>query len=170
MGNPTFFKDDAAVTAGEARVPLANFDNGCNPVASCSNGIGINIDGGALPDVGTGATKYDYSPGWNWTLQDQFENARTGQIGQLIGGNGTVPRDGNQIYTWDTEALLYTAAGAASSGGLEGTLPDSTIRDATNADNSGTSPGNREPVPGATITPVGNASVVSLAAGWVSVP
>ena len=113
MGNPTFFVDDAAVTAGETRVPLANFDNGCNPAASCSSGIGINIGGGAL-----------------------------------IGGTG-----------------ITLVAGWPGSGGLEGTLPDNTIRDATNAANSG-----GKPVPGAVITPVGNASVVSLAAGWVSVP
>ena len=160
MGNPTFFKDDAAVTAGEARVPLANFDNGCNPVASNSNGIGINMSGGALP-----AETAPGMAGWNWTLLDQHGDARQGQIGQLIGGNGTVPRNGNQPYTWDTAALLYTSAGAASSGGLEGTLPDVTVRDATNAANV-----NGAPVAGAEITPVGNASLVTLGAGWVSVP
>jgi len=145
MGNPTYFQDDTAVTAGEARVPLANFDNGCNSVASNSNGIGINIDGGALPDING---LYAYSPGWNWTLEDQFENTRQGQIGQLIGGSG---------ITLDTDW--------PGSGGTEGTAPDATIRDATNADNV-----DGAPVAGAEITTVGNASLVTLAAGWVSVP
>ena len=143
MGNPTFFKDDAAITAGEARVPLANFDNGCNPVASNSNGIGINMSGGALP-----AETAPGMAGWNWTLLDQHGDARQGQIGQLIGGTGITP-----------------FAGYPSSGGTEGTLPDGTIRDATNAANV-----NGAPVAGAEITTIGNASVVSLAAGWVSVP
>ena len=144
MGNPTLFKDDAAITAGEARVPLANFDNGCNPVASNSNGIGINIGGGALPDIDG---QYAYSPGWNWTLEDQFENTRQAQLGQLIGGDG---------ITLDTDW--------PGSGGNEGTLPDGVIRDATNAANV-----DGAPVAGAEITIVGNASVVTLAAGWVSV-
>ena len=141
MGNPTFFQDDAAVTAGKARVPLANFDNGCNPVASNSNGIGINIDGGALP-----AETAPGMQGWNWTLLDQFENARDGQIGQLIGGSG---------ITLDTDW--------PGSGGTEGTAPDATIRDATNADNV-----DGAPVAGAEITAVGNASLLTLGAGWVS--
>ena len=99
MANPTFFIEDASVTAREAEVPLASFDNGCN-LAGAGPGIGINALGGAV--VGTPE---------QFTLLDQFGNARVGQLGQHIGGPG------------------YSAAG--TSNGQEGTLPDGVIRTGT---------------------------------------
>jgi len=71
------FVDDAAVTAGEARVPAADFDNGVNAGASCAPGIGIATDQANLQNT---------LP--NWTLLDQHGNARNAQIGQCIGGPG----------------------------------------------------------------------------------
>ena len=99
MANPTFFIEDDSVTAREAEVPLASFDNGCN-LAGAGPGIGINALGGAV--VGTPE---------QFTLLDQFGNARVGQLGQHIGGPG------------------YSAAG--TSNGQEGTLPDAVIRTGT---------------------------------------
>lgn len=74
-----------------------------------------------------------------FTLLDQHGNTRQAQISQSIGG------------------FPYVAAAAyPSSGGTEGTLPDATIRTGTNDGNG-------------VITPVGNASLVTLGAGWVAV-
>jgi hypothetical protein len=160
MGNPTFYSDDAAITAGQSRVTGADFEDGCNPSASCAHGLGINIDGGALP-AETGFN----SEGFNWTLQDQDSVARTPQVSQVIGGDGTVPRSGNVATTWDTTQVLYTVQGAASSGGISGngSAHGESISDATNPANVDGSP-----VAGATITEVGNATLTSLGAGWVS--
>ena len=74
---PTFFVDDAAVTARSAEVPNADWDTGNNIAASCAHGIGINFEGGAV--VGTPE---------QFTLEDQRGIARTTQISQLIGGSG----------------------------------------------------------------------------------
>lgn len=79
----TFFVDDAAVTAGEARVPNADFDTGMNFGGSNAPGVGINQGGGAV--VGTPE---------QFTLLDQGRPgvgtpvAREAQISQCIGGPG----------------------------------------------------------------------------------
>jgi hypothetical protein len=49
MGEPTVFIDDAAVTAREAEVPAANFDNGMN----------LGGQEGTLPD---GAVRFGDNP------------------------------------------------------------------------------------------------------------
>jgi hypothetical protein len=160
--NPTMFRNDTAIAARAAEVPEADFTNGVNN-ASCSMGIGINAGGGAV--VGTPE---------QFTLASQFGTEgvadRLSQISQSIGGLPSVPRDGNQEFTWDTSQALYTVAGAASSGGTggpDGTLPEATIaivtlptQAAKDADSS---------VDGF-VTPTGGASLTSLAAGWTSVP
>ena len=74
---PTYFVDDAAVTAREAEVTAADFDNGCNLAGSNGAGIGINMNEGAV--VGT--------PN-QFTLLDQHGDAREAQISQHIGGSG----------------------------------------------------------------------------------
>jgi len=71
------FIDDAAVTAGEARVTAADFDSGMNAGASNAPGIGIATDNPGLDES---------LP--EWTLLDQHGNARDAQISQLIGGPG----------------------------------------------------------------------------------
>lgn len=52
-----------------------------------------------------------------------------------------------------------------SSGGQEGTLPDSVIRGATNAPNVG-----GEPDPVAVPTVVGGATLTDIVVGWTAVP
>ncbi len=150
----TYFIDDIAQTAREAEVTAADFDNGMNLGASNACGIGINMNEGAI--VGTPE---------QFTLLDQNGLARAGQISQHISGLGSVPRTGDQEFTWDRSQPLYTPAGAASSGGQVGTLPDSTVRfgDApTQAAKDAA-----EPSIDGTIIPIGNATLTTLAGGWV---
>jgi hypothetical protein len=151
----SFFIDDAAVSALETRVPDASVDSGAFG-GSC-NGAGI----------GTLTTNLEQSLP-NWTLEDQFENPRTSQIGQLIGGNGIVPRTGNVATTWDKTQVLYTLQGAVSSGGTEGTLPDSTIRlyDGDDLPTRAEKEANPD-LDGQLTLPASSASLVDLAIGWV---
>ena len=147
---PTFFIDDAAFAARGAEVPGATFNSGCGGGASNAHGIGINVGGGAI--IGTPE---------QFTLNDQFGNARQSQRSQCIGGNGTVPRSGNVATTWDKSQALYSENGAASSGGTEGTAPDAVIR--VVADSSAES--------GGVITlPAEGAWLTDLATGWVEDP
>ena len=154
MSEPTYFLDDVAQTAREAEVTAADFDNGLNLGGSCAPGIGINMNEGAV--IGEPQ---------QFTLLDQHGNPRAAQIGQSIGGFPSVPRTGNQQFTWDRSQPLYSAAGAASSGGQAGTLPDGVIRfgslptqAAKDADSS---------LDG-TILNVANATLITLAEGWVA--
>ena len=73
----------------------------------------------------------------NWTLLDQFGNTRANQRSQHIGGDGI--------------------SEAGTSSGQEGTLPDSTIRLAEEADMTGN---------GALAFPKFGAALNSLAIGW----
>jgi hypothetical protein len=102
MGEPTSFIDTVAVAAREPEVPAADFLDGCNLAGSCAHGIGINMNEGAV--VGT--------PN-QFTLLDQFGDARAAQISQHIGGSGL---------------------GA----GTPGTEPDAVIRFGTNGPGDGT--------------------------------
>ena len=108
--NPTFFEIDPTTVARAAEVPNANFNNGCNAASSCSPGIGINMNGGAV--VGSDE---------QFTLLDQDEDPRTPQVGQYVGGAGFVNR---AVNDWP------------SSGGLpgKGTAP---IRDCTPGNGDG---------------------------------
>jgi hypothetical protein len=139
MGEPTVFVDDAAVTARKLEVPGANFDNGCNLAGSCAAGIGINMNEGAV--VGTPE---------QFTLLDQFGDARDAQISQSIGG---LPYVNRSTVPWP------------GSGGLEGTLPDSVIRFGTNPTQAAK---DAAPALDGTMTFVGNAALIDLAAGWVA--
>lgn len=131
MTEATYFVDDLAVAARAAEVPDADFDTGMNIGGSNACGIGINIDQGAV--VGEPQ---------QFTLLDQFDNARAAQISQSIGG--------------------YPYADPAdwpSSGGTEGTAPEAVIRagdPSANGDGA--------------IVPVGNATLTDIAVGWVTVP
>jgi hypothetical protein len=118
----SFFVDDAALSAQNTRVPDAIGNSGMLGGASNAPGIGISTENPGLEEV------LDSSGNGSWSLLDQHENARDSQIGQLLGGNGITPRDGDQPFTWDKSQPLYTDNGAASSGGAEGTAPDATIR------------------------------------------
>lgn len=137
MADPTSFVDTNAVIARGAEVPLADFGNGCNNAGSCAHGIGINIDGG--PVVGTPD---------QFTLLDQHGNARAAQISQSIGG---YPYVANAAYP--------------SSGGTEGTAPDSVIRTGTLPTQAAK---DADPALDGTIIPVGNATLIDLNAGWVA--
>ena len=100
---PQFFRDDLAVAARAAEVPLASFETGMNNGGSCACGIGINGLGGAV--VGTPE---------QFTLLDQRGIARIAQISQSIGG------------------YPYAApADYPLSGGTEGVLPEAAIGLAT---------------------------------------
>ena len=121
------FVDDAAVTARTAEVPNAVWNSGMlGGGQNCGIGIG--------PQTGL----EESLP--NWTLLDQFGDARDGQVGQCIGGPGyTDPDD------------------YPSSGGSEGKLPEATIR-AQDQDNMTGD--------GALSFPAPNAVLTDLADGW----
>jgi len=72
----TTFRNSTTIAARTPEVPNASWTTGCNN-ASCSPGVGIATD---QPDLDESLP--------SWTLLDQFEDARTPQISQLIGGNG----------------------------------------------------------------------------------
>ena len=95
------FADDTAALGREAEVPNANWNSGMLGGGGAGPGIGISTENPGLDES---------LP--NWTLLDQFGNARAGQVGQNIGGLGFVDRGS---VPWP------------SSGGNEGTAPDSTI-------------------------------------------
>jgi hypothetical protein len=145
MGEPTVFQDDAAATARALEVTGASFANGMNLGGSCAPGLGINMNEGAV--VGTPE---------QFTLEDQFENVRVPQIGQSIGGLPYVDRSS---IDWP------------GSGGLPGTEPDASIRfgdNPTNPEKEAAVAGNSGPSIDGTITPIANATLVTLGAGWVA--
>lgn len=120
QAQPTFFVDDAAVTALDTRVPAASTDTGMNFGASNNPGIGISDQN---PDL------QESLP--SWTLLDQHGNARDGQISQVIGGDGIT-----DVADWP------------GSGGTEGTLPDATIRFGANPANVNGQPDNDAAITG----------------------
>jgi len=120
QAQPTYFVDDAAVTALGTRVPDASTNTGMNFGASNNPGIGISDQNPELQES---------LP--SWTLLDQHGNARNGQISQVIGGDG-----------------ITEAADWPGSGGTEGTLPDATIRYGANPANVNGQPDNDAPITG----------------------
>lgn len=139
MGAPTKFTDNAAVAARALEVPEAAFSNGMNLGGSNACGIGINIAEGEV--VGTPE---------QFTLLDQHGNARASQISQSIGG--------------------YPYADPAdwpSSGGTEGTAPDSVIEVATMPTQAAK---DADPSLDGSGTTTGGAALADLATGWTSVP
>ena len=148
----TAFVDDSATTSREAENTGADFDNGMNIGGSNAPGIGINMLEGAV--VGT--------PN-QFTLLDQFEVAREAQKSQFIGGSPFVPRTGNVATTWDKSQALYTANGAASSGGEAGQLPEDVIRF---GDAPTQAAKDADPALDGTIAFTGNATLSVLADGW----
>jgi hypothetical protein len=153
---PTAFVDDVAVADRTVETPDAAWANGMNAGGSSACGVGINMLQGAV--VGEPQ---------QFTLLDQFENARAAQISQNLGGFASVPRTGNQPFTWDRTQALYTDAGAASSGGTEGTLPEAVIRYGdlpTQAAKDAADPS----IDG-TLIVVSNATLIDLAVGWQAV-
>ena len=114
---PTFFKDDIAQTAMEARVPTVVVDTGMTFGGGNAPGIGISDDNPNLEES---------LP--NWTLLDQFGNARAAQRSQCLGGDG-----------------ITEAADWPGSGGTEGTAPDAVARFGTNPANVNGQPDNDAP-------------------------
>ena len=130
MGSPaTYFIDDTAVTARALEVPNASFVNGANNAGSCAPCIGINMLEGAV--IGTPA---------QYTLLDQFGNARAAQISQHIGGSGL-----------DV--------------GSSGTLPDAVSR---YGDSPTQAAKDADPDLDGTITATANCTLNTLALGWVA--
>lgn len=164
MNTPTAFRNNLSAlmrSAEDSDWGTDDFTNGCNLPASNAPGIGVAIGYGALP----AETVPPHT--MNWTEDDQFAAARTPQVSQSIGQDAFVPRTGNVATTWDSSQALYTPNGAASSGGLSGNGSDGATPDLmvfSNPDNDAAG----IPVPGATSTVTGEASLVTLAAGWIS--
>ena len=122
----SFFIDDSGLAALAARVPDAVVNSGMMYGASCAPGIGISTENPGLAES---------LP--NWTLLDQFGDARANQISQHIGGAGI--------------------SDPGTSSGDSGTDPASTIRLAPQADMTGD---------GALAFPKFGAELTDLAAGW----
>ena len=140
MASPaTYFQDDTARGLREAETPDASFVNGMNMGGSCSMGVGINMLEGEV--VGTDE---------QFTLLDQFGNARAAQISQSIGGFPHVP-----------------STDYPSSGGQEGTLPDAIIRFG-NAPTQAAKDG--DPALDGTIIFTGDSTLTTLLGGWVIQP
>lgn len=135
----SFFVDDAAVTALDARVPDAITNSGMFAGASNAPGIGISTENPNLEES---------LP--SWTLLDQFGNARDDQRSQCIGGPGiTLTTD------WP------------GSGGQEGTLPAATIRLVAAADLPTYAEKLADPnVDGSLTLPAEGANLLALADGW----
>lgn len=140
---PTIFVQRAAVTIRAAQVSAANFGNACNPAASNAPGIGITEPLTNLPAFTT-------VTGPNWSLLDQFGAARTPQVSQVIGGEG-----------------VTTSADWPGSGGTSGNGPGAgeNVEMVINPDNVNGVPDPAYPAP----TIDGNATLATLAAGWVNV-
>ena len=132
------FVDDTTLAAREAEVTDAEWNSG---MLGGGGGMGIGIS--------------TMNPGLdeslpNWTLEDQFGNERNFQRSQYIGGSG---------YT--------DPADYPSSGGDEGTLPDSTIRLQDEDDlptNAEKEAGTR--LDGSLVLPADGAALVDLDTGW----
>ena len=117
----SFFIDDASVVALEARVPNAIVNSGMFGGGSNACGIGISTVQGNLNES---------LP--NWTLLDQFGNARVNQRSQMLGGPaisspsesngdaGTLPAATIRLVTVDD---MPTAAEKAADSNLDGALP-----------------------------------------------
>jgi hypothetical protein len=151
-----------AETDGTGEVPAASWTNGSNDGSCSSAGIGFAfID----PDGDPQGVDLTGSPE-QFTLEDQFENTRTPQVSQSIGGLATVPRTGNVATTWDTTQVLYTKQGATSSGGLGGygTQPVEGVTNPTQSTIDG------DPITDGKVTVAGAATLTTLAAGWVVTP
>lgn len=142
----TSFRDITAQTARIANDGLtaAKFENGMNNGSNCP-GIGIAIgqtdlhqDPAFLPDVGDPAS---------WTLLDQFSVDRSPQKSESIGG---------VAYTAKTS---WPGSGGASGNGTEFVVAlGNPTRTAVVAD----------PSLDGTVTVLGTADLVALAAGWVN--
>lgn len=122
----SFFIDDTGLAALASRVPDAQVNSGMTYGGSNANGIGISTENPNLDES---------LP--NWTLEDQFGNARVNQRSQHIGGSGI--------------------SDAGTSSGQEGTLPAATIRLADQTDMAGD---------GALAFPKFGAALNDLATGW----
>lgn len=134
---PTALVIDASVTAREAEVPAANFDNGMNMAASCAPGIGINMLQGAVVGTPNQFTLLDQGRPVG-SGGDQIPVARDPQISQAIGGNGL---------------------GA----GLEGTEPEPAIRYGTLATAAEKL---ADPAVDGVVTFIANSDLLVLATGW----
>ena len=107
-------------------------------VPSAVNNSGMTYGGSNAPGIGISTENSELGESLpSWTLLDQFGNVRVNQRSQHIGGDGI--------------------SEAGTSSGQEGTLPDSTIRLAEEADMTGN---------GALAFPKFGAALNSLAIGW----
>ena len=94
---PTYGRNETTVTAREAEVTTADFDDGLNLGASNAPGVGINT-GGKEPKVS------------DWTTSTQYGVARTPQQTMHIGGDGTTAGSDNHLGDHDVQVADYEAA------------------------------------------------------------
>jgi len=138
----TVFVDNTARDARELEIPAASFVNGMNNGASNAPGVGINMLEGAI--IGTPE---------QFTLLDQFGNARAAQISQSIGGFPFVDRV--------ADAVPYPG-----SGGTEGTAPDAVIQYGNSPTQAAKDAA--EPSIDGGINIAANATLNDIALGWVA--
>ena len=96
MSLPIYGRNEAAITAREAQVPLADFDDGCNLPAS--NAPGIGIGGRPNPKLS------------DWTLLDQHQTGRIPQETQHIGINGIEEGSDNTLLGYPVQVIVYETA------------------------------------------------------------
>lgn len=148
MGFPTFFQDDAAVTARALEVVGASFNNGMNLGGSCAPGIGINMLKGAVVGTPEQFTLLDQG-----NLANSFTPAaRAAQISQSIGG---LPYVNRSTTPWP------------GSGGTTGVLPEAVIQYGENDLPTYDEIAADGELAG-TLIPVANCVLNTLALGWVA--
>ena len=86
-------RNEAAIVARAAQVPLADYDGGCN--LGASNAPGIGIGGGPNP-------KLD-----DWTSNDQHGQGRVPQDTQHIGGNGIEEGTDSPTAVYPIKSAIY---------------------------------------------------------------
>ena len=135
MNVATFYIDGIAKNIRAGEVPDASFDNGVNNAGSNACGIGISMGGGAI--VGTPA---------QFTLEDQYETARTPQNSQAIGGFA------------HTDPVNWPSSGGNSGGGSQ---PVESGQQPSYAQKLA------DPALDGTVSSPVSATLTTLSAGWV---
>ena len=94
---PTYGRNETTITAREADVPLADFDDGLNLGSSNAPAIGVCTD--------VINPKLD-----DWTVNTQFGVTRDPQLTMHIGGDGTTDGTDNHLGDHAVRAADYEAA------------------------------------------------------------
>ena len=133
MNVPVTFRNTTAIAARALEVTDADWDNGMNNSCNCP-GVGVATDNSGLDES---------LP--EWTLLDQFGDARVPQVSQLIGGNGFTPESD------------YPLSGGVSGNGSDQAQFLVGVANPDFPDNDGT------------VVVQGTANLADLAVGWALV-